>query len=499
MTEVWALPGYDVQALIGYGATGEVWRARELATGATVALKRLRDGADLAAVESLRREASVLRSLDTPYVVRLRAMLGDGADTVLVLDLATGGSLAALLTRRGSLDPGEVVTIAAPLAQALAAAHACGLVHGDVTPANILFTAEGMPLLADLGLARLAGAAVAGADGTAEYVDPAVASGGEPDEAADVWALAAVCHHMLSGTPPHDGDTVDRVLDAARAGSRAPLGLLAPSAPRALVSAIERALQPDPALRPDALAFASSLRRAHAAAPVRLSAALPAVGPEQRPTHVVHQAPAPAPEVEVGLGRRRIAIAVAAVTLVVGAAAAGWVSGRTEPVQLSSVPVPVTVARPAAAEPAGLKQAGSEPLAGQPVGSKPAAAPDWRAVLDSLDRRRSEAFAAGEPAALGAIYAPGSPLLTADRAAMAQLTSASRRARGLRHRIRAALLVSYDGRLAVVRSTDDLAAFDLVDASGQVVEHSPPRPAASFVVKLVRTPAGWRLTEITPS
>ncbi|MCU1591745.1 MAG: Serine/threonine protein kinase, partial [Frankiales bacterium] len=246
MTEVWALPGYDVQALIGFGATGEVWRARELSTGADVALKRLRPGADPAAVLALRREASVLRALDTPYVVRLRAVLGEGEDTVLVLDLAVGGSLAALLTRRGTLDPSEVVTIAGPLAQALAAAHGCGLVHGDVTPSNVLFTADGMPLLADLGLARLAGESLATVDGTAEYVDPAVAAGGRPDAASDVWALAAVCHHMLSGCAPHDGDSADDVLDAARAGARAPLGLLAPSAPRPLVAAIEQALQADP-------------------------------------------------------------------------------------------------------------------------------------------------------------------------------------------------------------------------------------------------------------
>ena len=82
MTEVFALPGYDVQALLGFGATGEVWRARELATGDTVALKRLRAGADAAAVDALRREAALLRTLDTPYVVRLRAVVGD----VLVLD-----------------------------------------------------------------------------------------------------------------------------------------------------------------------------------------------------------------------------------------------------------------------------------------------------------------------------------------------------------------------------------------------------------------------------
>src|SRR4051794_35870031 len=184
VTEVWALPGYDVQGLIGYGATGEVWRARELATGEVVALKRLRPDAPESALVALRREASVLRSLETPYVVRLRAVLGEGAATVLVLDLAVGGSLATLLSRRGSLDPAEVVTVAAPLAQALATAHACGLVHGDVTPSNILFTAEGMPLLADLGLARLAGETLGSVDGTAGDVDPPVPGGGAPGAGA---------------------------------------------------------------------------------------------------------------------------------------------------------------------------------------------------------------------------------------------------------------------------------------------------------------------------
>lgn len=483
MTEVWALPGYDVQALIGYGATGEVWRARELSTGETVALKRLRPDADPAAVESLRREASVLRSLDTPYVVRLRAVLGEGADTVLVLDHAPGGSLAALLTRRGSLDPAEVVTVAAPLAQALAAAHACGLVHGDVTPANILFTADGMPLLADLGLARLAGSAVAGVDGTAEYVDPAVAAGGAPDEAADVWALAAVCHHMLSGTPPHDGDSPAGVLDAARAGDRAPLGLLAPAAPRALVAAVERGLEPDPAVRPDALAFASALRRAHAAAPVRLTGGVPAAAamPDVRETHVVPApppGPAAAPE---GSGRPRLVIVAAAVGLLALAGGVGWVSGRSGPVQLSAVQAatPVASTSPATA-------------------SVVAVAPSWRTILGRLDQARSAAFAAGDPDALAAVYAAGSPLLAADRAAMSRLTAAGQRAQGVRHRIRSVATMRQNDRAAVLRVVDELVGYVVVDAAGRVVQRTAPRSAASFVVRMVRTGAGWRLQQITP-
>jgi hypothetical protein len=497
VTEVWALPGYDVQALIGYGATGEVWRARELSTGDPVALKRLRSGADPAAVERLRREASVLRALDTPYVVRLRAVLGEGADTVLVLDLAGGGSLAALLAKRGNLDPGEVVTVAAPLAQALAAAHACGLVHGDVTPANVLFTGEGMPLLADLGLARIAGERIDGVDGTAEYVDPAVAAGGDPDSAADVWALAAVCHHMLSGSAPHDGDSADDVLESARAGSRAPLGLLTPAAPRALVSAVEQALAPDPSDRPDAAAFAAALRRAHAAAPVRLTGSAPAVpGPQIRPTHAVH-AGAPAPIVpDARPSRRRLLIAGGAVALLVLAGVVGWMSGRSAPVELASVavaspahPSPVPAAHGSAAAHV------SRPAAGTLVSPS---APDWRLVLDRLDGARAGAFATASAAPLLSVYAPGSPLLVSDGAAVARLAAAGQRALGVRHTVRSATVSSYTGTTARLRVSDVLAAYDLVDRSGRVVAHIAARGEETFAVTLVRTTGGWRLRDLAP-
>ena len=468
MSEVWSLPGYDVQALLGFGATGEVWRARHLATGETVALKRLRDGADPAAVDALRREASLLRSLDTPYVVRLRDVVGD----VLVLDHAPGGSLATLLARRGSLEPGEVVTVAAPLAQALAAAHSRGLVHGDVTPSNVLFTADGMPLLSDLGLARVAGERLARVDGTAEYVDPAVAGGGEPDAAADVWALAAICHHMLAGTPPHDGGSVHEVLSAATAGERAPLGLLAPSAPRALVAAVEAGLAADPVQRPDAATFASLLRRAHAVAPVRLTGGLPAAGPVAavRETHAVREVAVAGP----GPGRRRVPqgvlVGLGVLVLLVGGAVAGWLSGR----------------------------GGDQPAAVAPPAVEQPAAVDWAQVLDGLDAARAEAFAAGDPAALQEVYAPGSPGLACDAALLQSLVDRRQTAHGLRHEVRAVEVLEQSpsgGRLRVV---DVLAAYEVRDAAGAVVSRAPARGERAFLVRLTRTAAGWRLVEVRP-
>ena len=471
MSEVWSLPGYDVQALVGHGATGEVWRARELVTGDVVALKRLREDADPAAVEALRREASLLGGLDTPYVVRLRTVIGSGADAVLVLDHADGGSLAALLARRGVLDAGEVVTIAGPLAQALAAAHARGLVHGDVTPSNVLFTGDGMPLLSDLGLARVAGERLASVDRTAEYVDPAVASGGEPDGAADVWALAAVCHHMLAGAPPSEAPEVAQGLPTAVSGGRAPLGLLAPAAPRALVAAVEAGLTPDPAARPDAAAFAALLRRSHAAAPVRLTGGAAAAGPvpEVRPTHVVHRPAESAP----ARGRRSLpqgAVLAAGLTvLLVVAGAAGWLSGRS----------------------------------GDDVGALPAvaaaSAPEWDQVLASLDAARSQAFSSGDVDALASVYATGSPGLAADTALLQGLADRGQTAQGLRHEVRAVQVLESGSNRVRLRVVDTLGAYEILDAAGVLVSRGAARGERPFVVELVRAADGWRLAEVRPA
>ncbi|MCW2499091.1 MAG: Serine/threonine protein kinase, partial [Frankiales bacterium] len=168
----WEVPGYDVLELLGFGTTGEVWRARERASGTVVALRRLAGG-DRAAVAAVRREATVVRSLPSPHLVRLRTTVRAGGDDVLVLDHAAGGSLAALLARRGRLDPGEVVTVLAPVADALGQAHQHGLVHGRLGVSSVLLTAQGMPLLDGLGAASLTDA-------------------GAADPAADVAALGAL-------------------------------------------------------------------------------------------------------------------------------------------------------------------------------------------------------------------------------------------------------------------------------------------------------------------
>lgn len=475
--EPWSLPGYDVRELIGYGATGEVWRAVELATGDVVALKRLRPGAGADAVDALRREAAVLRTLDTPHVVRLRDVVGsgDGSGAVLVLDHAAGGSLAALLARRGALDPGEVITLAAPLAQALAAAHARGLVHGDVSPSNVLFTADGMPLLADLGVARLVGDWAE--QGTAEYLDPAVAGGAPLSPASDVWALAAVCHHALAGSPPHEGAAVDDVLAAAADGGRAPLGLLAPGAPRLLVEAVEAALQRDPGDRPDAASFGAALRRSHGVAPVRLRGqAAAAPGVPVRETHAVpRQTPAPVVGKHARPGRRRLLVAVCTVLVLVAAAAVGWGLGLGTGGDSAAV-------LPAAAD----------------DGSAPAAHLPWPEVLDQLDAARADAFGHADVGGLAAVDAPGSPQLASDTGLVQQLVVAGQTASGVRHAVRSVGERSVAADVAELRVTDTLSAYEVHGRDGGVVQQVPARGPRAFDVRLARTEQGWRLASVTP-
>lgn len=511
----WHVPGYAPVRLLGFGATGEVWLAREEESGEPVALKRLATAVDvgaaaadrLAARDRLRREAAVLAGLEHPHVVRLRRVVGAGEDLVLVLDLAAGASLAALLGRRVRLSPGEVVTIAVPLAEALAVAHARGLVHGDVTPANVLFTADGRPQLGDLGVARLVGAAEACEQGTPGFADPARDGG----PAGDVHGLAATCLAALAGTAPYDAEGRRRP-EVTVAG---PLGTV-----------LETALHHDPARRPSAAEFAVAVYDAVPAEPVRLlPTPLDAAGELASP--VTHRmvsgragdAGAPRPvrgrEPRDRSRRRRVrrrrsrrewptwraglagacamgAVAMAAITGI------AWADADRDQ-------VPARVAAPAAERsgrdgpaPAASPRAGTGPKASPPAPPAPPR-PDrsgWASVLAELDARRARAFASGSGDELAGVYVTGSPALRRDQRRLAQLTGAGVRARGLRLiPTRVELARRGTGRV-VLHVTDRLAPYELVGADGRVLDQRPGRSEEAWRITLARTPGGWRLVDV---
>jgi hypothetical protein len=200
---------YVLEAPLGDGGSGAVWRARHaVLPGKVVAVKVLRDRT---MIELLRGErASVLeRARDQPGVLRVLAIELDGPVPHLAEEYAAGGDLASYLRRRGKLPLDHALGIFHEVASIVARAHARGLVHGDLKPANILLDGEGRVRLGDFGLG-LAMAASAGAGaapredrGRRDYAPPeAHAAGGPIDARADVWSLGVLLYELLTGELP---------------------------------------------------------------------------------------------------------------------------------------------------------------------------------------------------------------------------------------------------------------------------------------------------------
>ena len=231
------VPGFVASTLLGMGAHGAVWAAREQITGDVVALKVGRSPFDPSSAEALAGEADLLARLDHPHLIRLRRVVPAAAGaTALVLDFAAGGSLAALVAARGALDPGEVVTMLIPLAQVLSDLHSQGLVHGDLAPGNVLFSGSGRPLLSDLGVSSLLAGRRAGQWRTPGFGDPAGGAGGQ---ASDVWGLGALAWFALTAQAP-----------PGPFGMPAPDNELDLGAPAALKTLIQECLSASPKLRP---------------------------------------------------------------------------------------------------------------------------------------------------------------------------------------------------------------------------------------------------------
>lgn len=321
------VPGFRLDRLLGRGGTGEVWLAWSADDEPRpVAVKRLRPNAP-AAADVLRAEAAVLAAVDHPHLVRVLDVVPDPPGVALVLPYLGGGSLRGLLDEVGTLSPGELVAVLAPVADALAALHGRGLAHGDLTPGNILLTSEGEPVVADVGVTRLLGAAGPGpAAGTPAYLDPARATGIADGPAADVFALGVIAYEALTGRLPHRGPPAEAVALAA-AGAHRPLASW-PSIPLAVAEAVERALRPDPRDRPGGPGeLAAELAAAVPAGTVRLpapradtSAPTPSTGHRTVPVASLTTTVA-----STGRRRRRLARALLAVMVVVVAGAAATV------------------------------------------------------------------------------------------------------------------------------------------------------------------------------
>jgi tetratricopeptide (TPR) repeat protein len=261
---------YEVNGELARGAMGVVFRAKDPALDRDVAIKvMLHLGDDPQDLERFRREARATARLRHPSIVALHTVGNHEGRPYLVMDLVEGESLHARVERDGPLPPREAAQLIATLAEALAYAHAQGVIHRDVKPANVLLDERGAPLVTDFGLARREGedqqlTHTGEIVGTPAYMSPEQA-GGEPGQAgpaSDVYGLGATLYELLTGRPPFLADTLIEVFAAIVTEPPEPPRSLRPEVPPELESICLRCLAKEPADRlPSAAALAEALRR----------------------------------------------------------------------------------------------------------------------------------------------------------------------------------------------------------------------------------------------
>jgi ketosteroid isomerase-like protein len=304
------LGGCRIEAVIGRGGMGVVYRATQLDLGRPVALKVI--AADLAGDAEFRerfeREARMAAAIDHPNVVPVHATGEEDGALFLVMRHVTGSDLHQLLRRHGPLPAQRAAGIVAQVASALDAAHAAGLVHRDVKPANVLLAggADDHAYLSDFGLTRSIDPDHPITDsgqwiGTVDFASPEQLSGGRSDARSDVYALGCVLHAALTGKPPFPRGTVPATLLAHL--NDVPPRPSASGAPREFDRVVARALAKAPA---DRYPSAGDLGRAALAA-----ARGESVTETERTVAIGPAAPAPAP---APVARRATPIVPAPVT-----------------------------------------------------------------------------------------------------------------------------------------------------------------------------------------
>ncbi|MET9224652.1 protein kinase [Lentzea sp. NPDC003310] len=202
---------YRLVSSIGQGSMGVVWQARDEQLDRVVAVKLLTtDRRSPDAVAQMLREGRVAGRLRHPHAISVYEVVEHDDKPCLVLEYLPSRSLAALIAERGALPPGVVAAVGRQVAAALAAAHAEGIVHRDVSTFNVLLAEDGIAKITDFGIARAVGeGTVTDARlivGTPAFLAPEVAAGEAATFASDVFSLGATLYAALEGTPPFGVD-----------------------------------------------------------------------------------------------------------------------------------------------------------------------------------------------------------------------------------------------------------------------------------------------------
>jgi serine/threonine-protein kinase len=256
---------YRIEAKLGEGGVGEVYRAVDVVLGRTVALKRLRPELTRRAdvVERFRAEACTLAQLNHPNIAILHQLDHDGDDWFMVMEYVEGTTVSGLLQRRGPLPVDEALELFVQALDGLGYAHEQGIVHRDIKGSNLIVMSNGLLKIMDFGIARVLGAErltmLGHPVGTPEYMSPEQIRGEDIDGRADIYALGSLLYALLSGETPFQGGSDYELMRAQMENQPPALTERVASLPDGIAQAALRALAKDPA---DRFATTAELREA---------------------------------------------------------------------------------------------------------------------------------------------------------------------------------------------------------------------------------------------
>ncbi|MBL0143533.1 MAG: serine/threonine protein kinase [Betaproteobacteria bacterium] len=259
---------FRVLGELGRGAMGVVWRAEDPALGRIVAIKTVMLTGNEEEREHFEarflQEARAAGGIGHPSIITIYDVGREGDVAFMAMEMLEGRELRDLI-RGGSLAPSEAVEIAARVAEALACAHECGVIHRDVKPGNIMVLSDGRVKIMDFGIARLRDPAVKTATGlmlgSPRYMPPEQVAGRNFDHRADVFSLGVVLYEMLTGVTPFSGEDITQLMHQVVNAAIAPPSHVNRTLPPVLDYILARALKKSPDERyASAAEFAFDLR-----------------------------------------------------------------------------------------------------------------------------------------------------------------------------------------------------------------------------------------------
>lgn len=490
------IDGWAVTRHLGRGSSSNVWLAESSADPSDRVVVKVPIG-DRDTTEWL-REAEHACRLRHPHIVGCRGTAVSSHGPVTVWDHCPAGDLLALIHAVGPLSVPQSVTILVPLAQALEYAHRSGIVHGDVSPGNVLFDLNGKPLLSDIGEARALGADLrfTGTEGFAapeldrEHVRPGL----NPE--ADVYSLAAVAWFSLTGRLP------------SRAIHRPPLNLLVPDVEPAAVDLLEAALDEDPTHRPTPAQFAVACYEWADPEPVQLHSLVDEPTALYLPTRtestsdpVRRQAPKKSIKLpakarslrrektsgKLAGARKRMRIGIGAGLLGTSLIlSTSWATQPSEDRTQGSLPAEQP-ALPAKTDPGADNQAISKDRH-----------IDWQQQLDQWSNQRSAALNDQEADSTSSYAVADGPVAGADRELIDRLTSTDTQYQGLSM---TAELQSdppqQSGNEVQLRVLWQMSKFTIVDETGEPLE-SHAASSELVTIKAVENGGAWLIDAVIP-